>query len=96
MFGPSDPPTPCEVLLATMRACTVRAICSALKRAEPDSRGGRGEKKGGGGGRREEEVGGEDGEKEEEIRKGGGRAQRNEGKKGGGKGYNKQTQDWYK
>ena len=40
MLGPWDGP-PCEVRLASMRACTVRAICSALKRAEPDSKGGR-------------------------------------------------------
>lgn len=40
MLGPWDEP-PCEVRLASIRACTVRAICSALKRAEPDSEGGR-------------------------------------------------------
>ena len=68
MFGPSDPPTPCEVLLATIRACTVRAICSALKRAEPDSREERGEKRGGG--RREEE--GEGKRREKRRKKGGG------------------------
>ena len=56
MLGPIVPPTPCEVLLATIRACTVRAICSALKRAEPDSRGGEEEGRGWrkeGGGRKE-------------------------------------------
>ena len=88
MLGPSDPPTPCEVLLATIRACTVRAICSALKRAEPDSREGRGEQRRGEGERREEEEGGEDGEKEEEIRK------EEERKKAGGEGYNKQTHEF--
>ena len=56
MLGPIVPPTPCEVLLATIRACTVRAICSALKRAEPDSRGGEEEgRKEEDGGRRKEE-----------------------------------------
>ena len=57
MLGPIVPPTPCEVLLATIRACTVRAICSALKRAEPDSRGGEeeGRKRMEGEGRRKEE-----------------------------------------
>ena len=90
MLGPIGPPTPCEVLLATIRACTVRAICSALKRAEPDSRGGE-----------EEEEGGRRGG-EGQICNGGGREggkgrgdekRRKSAKKGGGKEYNKQTQE---
>ena len=69
MLGPIVPPTPCEVLLATIRACTVRAICSALKRAEPDSRGGEEE------GRKRMEEGGR-------RKEGGGRTEEEGGRKG--------------
>lgn len=91
MLGPIGPPTPCDVLLATIRACTVRAICSALKRAEPDSRGGKEEE----GGRRMERGGkreegsryamaeDERGEKKEEMRKGGRGVQRSGGEEKG-------------
>lgn len=93
MLGPIGPPTPCEVLLATIRACTVRAICSALKRAEPDSRGGE-EEEGGRrkGGSRYAMVEDERGEREEEMRKGGRGVQR----KGEEKSTTSRHKSWYK
>ena len=55
MLGPVLGLPTCDVRLASMRACTVLAICSALNLAEPDSTGGGGGEGDGGRGKGDEE-----------------------------------------